>query len=320
MLCESPIQLKSGIVVPCGKCLLCLSHRRDEWSVRLQLHSIKYDKKPFFITFTYDSAHLTYGADEPTLVKKDFQLFVKRLKDKFDLYNTDFAFFAAGEYGDSLERPHFHAIMFGLDFLYPIFDCSWKKANDVIKDVWQNGFVYVGIAETSGIHYTSKYVLKYANGNFDGVQKPFILASHGIGLPWLDSPEGRYFRSRLDLFKLRAVQVPYLDTSSFDALRSSAYDGVKEMERYYPKFQCTLDSGFKAPLPSYLKRKLIGSFECFTDNPFWLFESFKNIVNSCDYVSKYADLDCQTIRCHQQQVVNFAIRKIKNRLIQSGKL
>jgi len=319
MLCESPITLKSGLVVPCGKCLLCLSRRRDDWSTRMQLHSLYTDSQPFFCTFTYDDDHLVYG-DRPTLYKRDFQLFVKRLKENYQLYHSDFAFVAAGEYGDLLERPHYHAILYGMPQLTDMYNRGFQYLNAQLSKVWQNGYVYCGPAETSGIHYTAKYVLKYIIDDYDGIQKPFILASKGIGTPWLRSAECNYLIHRLDTFRLRAVEVPDLDCRDFQSLLDSSFDAIQKLRKFYPKFDCTLADGRHVPLPSYLKQKVLGSFEHFRDNPMWLYDHINKIYQSCSYIIKYGDLDRETSLSHQDQILDFARRKIKQRLILKNQL
>ena len=138
MRCENPIILKSGLVVPCGKCLLCLSSRRDEWSRRLQLHTYGYAKPPFFVTLTYDDDHLPHEDGVVQLRKRDFSLFVKRLKDRLKAYNSDFSVFGCGEYGDLFQRPHGHILIFGCNQLYELFDIGYKCCHDFLLDVWCN--------------------------------------------------------------------------------------------------------------------------------------------------------------------------------------
>lgn len=321
MRCKSPVFLKNGLVVPCGKCLLCLSAKRDEWSVRVQLHSAAYVTKPFFVTLTYDNDHLVY-ADEPTLVKSDFQYFIKRLKDRYDLYNTDFSFFGCGEYGDALDRPHCHLILFGFPQLEEAYDEDWIKANRLIRDVWKNGNVDIGVAEYSGMHYVTKYVLKYVeNNDYSEKQRPFIVYSNGLGLPWLQTDEAKLLKSRLDLFKLRNAPIPefrFYDDPR-DTLQSFR-DAYSELLKFFPLLQVTLPSGRKAPLPRYLKKKLIGSFEHFKDNPLWIMHYVKQVIQSTDYILTNQDYDRESLQSYQAQVIEFAERRILNRLIQKHHL
>lgn len=62
MQCESPVRITKnlnpsefpdGLLVPCGKCLLCKIHKRKEWSMRM-LHELSYYDDSIFITLTYN--------------------------------------------------------------------------------------------------------------------------------------------------------------------------------------------------------------------------------------------------------------------------
>lgn len=277
-----------------------------------------YDAKPFFVTLTYDNDHLVYG-DEPTLVKSDLQNFIKRLKDRYDLYNSDFAFFGCGEYGDLLDRPHAHLLLFGFPALEKAYEEDWLKANKIIRDVWKNGNVDVGVAEYSGMHYVTKYVLKYVDFNdYSEKQRPFIVYSNGIGLPWLQTDEARLLRSRLDMFKLRNVRIPELRMYDDPKQTLQCFrDAYSELLKYFPLLQVTLPSGRRVPLPRYLKKKLVGSFDCFQDNPLWIMNHIKQVIQSTDYILQMGDYDRESLQTYQSQVIEFAERKILNRLIQN---
>jgi len=87
MECISPITLKvqnprnkdGKVIVPCGKCINCLTNRRESWIIRLVEHFKT--QSATFITLTYDQKNLTFANSEfATLVKRDVQLFFKRLR------------------------------------------------------------------------------------------------------------------------------------------------------------------------------------------------------------------------------------------------
>lgn len=323
MKCSSPIQLKNGLVVPCGKCLLCMSARRDDWSVRLQLHTMSYDKMPFFVTLTYDTPYLKF-ADKATLCRSDLSLFIKRLKDKFNLYNSSFSYFGCGEYGDEkastvgIARPHYHIILYGFDALHDAYERSWLEANKLICDVWKMGNVDVGVAEWSGIHYVTKYVLKFVDEDYTGIQKPFIVYSKGLGKNFLHTREGRFLLSTVNSKSFRKVvsAMPELDTSDIFSLNRTALAGLRYLAPHLPKLFITLPSGKKAALPRYLRRKLVGSFEHFKDNPYWLYNSLQQIVESTTYLFQHKEYDQFAEIPYAQQVLNFAEYKIKKRLLQ----
>ena len=84
MQCTAPITLfkvgkqyyPQGLQVPCGKCLACRIKNRKEWQIRM-LHELNYHDDAVFLTLTYSDEYLP---DNNTLVKRDLQLFIKRLR------------------------------------------------------------------------------------------------------------------------------------------------------------------------------------------------------------------------------------------------
>lgn len=325
MKCESPILLKSGLVVPCGKCLLCLSHRRDEWSARLQLHTLTYESMPFFVTLTYKPQMLVYGDIVPTLVKSDIRFFIKRIKDRYDLYNSDFAYFGCGEYGDSpitgdvLERPHFHLLLFGFPQLEEWFKRSVEFAEEKLEESWTRdgdsiGFVNVGRAEWSGIHYVTKYVLKYLDSSYTEKEKPFIIYTRGLGNRWLDSPECHYLLRRIREYRMPAPCCE-LDYSTPETLRSTSADLLQQLRDTMPKFVCNTPQGQQIALPRYFRKKIIGQFEYFKDSPFWYYDFLTKLHEASAYLCDHGEYDAESGVSYHQQVVDFAVNKIKQRLI-----
>lgn len=202
--------------VPCGKCLGCTLDYSRSWADRCLLEMLYHDDN-WFLTLTYDDEHLprTYTADwdtgeiiapAATLVKRDFQLFVKRLRKA---YGDGIRYFAAGEYGSKTFRPHYHAIFFGLplDDLEPIGSTSRgdvlyqsPKLNRVWSDINGNpiGFVTIGAVTWSSCAYVARYVVKKAKGQDSqfyrslNMQPEFTLMSRAQGIGkqyYLDHPE-----------------------------------------------------------------------------------------------------------------------------------
>lgn len=74
---------------------------------RICLEASQYEDNAF-VTLTYDDDHLPEGG---TLVPRDLQLFLKRLRKSIEPRKV--RFFAVGEYGDETFRPHYHLGLFG---------------------------------------------------------------------------------------------------------------------------------------------------------------------------------------------------------------
>lgn len=172
MQCTNPMWLrKEHMFVPCGHCLGCRIAHSREWTVRL-LHEMSSHDSCCFLTLTYDEEHCPLSLD-----KKELQKFWKRLRKA--IAPRKIKYFSCGEYGDTYGRPHYHAIVFGVD---------WNDEN-IINQCWQRGFIKVGGVTRKSIGYVTDYCLKKFDKrrNDDvytkcGLQKPFQLCSQGLGL------------------------------------------------------------------------------------------------------------------------------------------
>ena len=100
--CRNPIYVKE-MIVPCGKCFTCRSKYRLSWQLRLQHELLSYNYNAMFLTLTYDDDNLPTNE---TLVKKDVQDFIKRLRKFYN--DVKIRYFAVGEYGSEKHRPHYH--------------------------------------------------------------------------------------------------------------------------------------------------------------------------------------------------------------------
>ncbi len=169
--------------VPCGKCIECAQDYTREWTFRILDEMSKYDKS-CFLTLTYDSEHLP---SDGSLVKRDYQLFLKRFRKNVCAVR----YFGCGEYGGLKLRPHFHIILFGY---YPDDAYFWCKSKSgealfrspTIEKLWPFGFSYVGAVSFSSAKYCAKYLQKYLFENdvrLKGKQRPFtFMSTHpGIG-------------------------------------------------------------------------------------------------------------------------------------------
>jgi len=121
-----------------------------------------------FITLTYADEHLPYGH---TLVKRDFQLFMKRLRKEHDLNNEDakIRFFHCGEYGETTKRPHYHAILFGIDFADKKKHSENARGEILYKSstldrIWGKGHCLIGAVTPESCGYVARYILKKITG------------------------------------------------------------------------------------------------------------------------------------------------------------
>lgn len=194
------------IQLPCGKCVGCRLEYSRQWANRCMLE-LQYHDSSYFVTLTYDDDHVprSYYADPDTgealpsltLCKRDFQLFMKRLRKRFS--DDHIRFFMSGEYGSETMRPHYHAILFGLhldDLKY------WKRSfegfsyynSPSLQSCWSDrdgkpiGYAVVAPVTWETCAYTARYVMKKLNGplaevyaNFN-IEPEFSLMSRKPGI------------------------------------------------------------------------------------------------------------------------------------------
>lgn len=182
MRCVKPY-IKNGVHIPCGKCMACRITKSVEWSNRIR-HEMEYYKEMCFITLTYDEEHLP---EDESLHKPDLQKFFKRLRANT---KKDIKYFACGEYGEDLGRPHYHAIILGVSLLDPVFDTrEFRELSQPQlrrSKIWTNGFVHVGTVTPDSVRYVTDYVKKKLTGRlgtetYGSKESPFQLVSQGLG-------------------------------------------------------------------------------------------------------------------------------------------
>lgn len=158
----------SGIVqnLPCGKCIGCRLDHASSWAVRC-VHESKLHEDNCFITLTYNDDTLP---ENGTLVLADLQKFLKRLRAWYSrVHSRRVRFYACGEYGDTLKRAHYHALLFGLRFEDQVYYGKSKSGQDVytsaqLTALWEKGNAYVGAMTYETANYVAQYCLKKVDG------------------------------------------------------------------------------------------------------------------------------------------------------------
>jgi hypothetical protein len=148
----------------------------------------KVSSSSFFVTLTYDTTTVPISDHGfMTLDKRDFQLFMKRLRK---LSKNKLRYYAVGEYGSERMRPHYHMILFNLEDV------------EFLNDAWQKGDIHVGRVSGASIAYTVKYIDKEKRIPIharDDRLKEFSLMSKGIGANYMSDAIKRYHKSRLNV-------------------------------------------------------------------------------------------------------------------------
>lgn len=189
------------IDLPCGRCIGCRLKKSKEWSLRCVNEASLYSAN-CFITLTFNPENINKLG---TLVKSDFQRFMKRLRKKYNGIDAvsdkngnitfPIRYFHCGEYGENNTRPHHHACLFNFDFDdkepwsvrdgVPLYRSeslerlwskeiqpyeSWKYRKE---DIWESngkyyvklGFCTVGEVTFESAAYVARYVTKKIGGD-----------------------------------------------------------------------------------------------------------------------------------------------------------
>lgn len=206
---------------PCRKCLGCRLDHSREWADRL-LMELCYHKSAYFVTLTYSDEHLPTGyvvdyltgeivSRASTLRKSDFQNFMKRLR-----FNTKqkLRYFMASEYGDHTSRPHYHAIIFGLELddlelLRENFQGDKYYTSPTISKAWPFGYHILGKVTWESAAYVARYTLKKAGDTkpdfyyeYAGIEKEDQLMSNRPGIGYL------FYLDHPDLFEYDSYSLP----------------------------------------------------------------------------------------------------------------
>lgn len=127
-----------------------------------------------YITLTYSDENLP---ENYQLDIKHWQVFAKALRHRVG----PFRFLMCGEYGEATEenkwiaRPHFHAIIYGHDFVYrgtKLERIFYKKneqghslfTSPLLEVVWKKGFNVIGDVTFDSVSYVAGYIQKKVNG------------------------------------------------------------------------------------------------------------------------------------------------------------
>lgn len=145
-----------------------------------------------------------------------------------------------GEYGDQNRRPHYHAILFGVDFP----DKRPHGRNDQndqtytskeLQKLWTLGFSLIGTVTPRSAHYVAKYMVKADSADLpDGLEPPFQLMSRrpGIGRTFYDRFKDEITRDDFTLMDGRETSVPrYYDELLRKELYSADYERNKHLRK-----------------------------------------------------------------------------------------
>lgn len=224
---KKPAYPAESIQLPCGRCIGCKLDVSKGWALRCT-HEAMLHEDNCFITLTYDDYSLPRIGGHPTLYKPDFKNFIKRARNHL----PKFRYVMCGEYGDENDRPHYHALLFGVDFP----DRKYLKKTDsghrldtseTLDMLWGNGHTYVGDMSFDTAAYVARYTLKKVTG---------------------DLAKEHYARVDVDTAEITYIQPEYATRSNRPGIGHDWF--TRYMNDVYPKDFVT-SGGHKIKPPRY---------------------------------------------------------------------
>lgn len=165
------------------------------------MHERQLHEDACFLTLTYEDKNLPPGG---TVVPEHFRDFMKRYRRFVE--PKKIRYFHCGEYGSQLQRPHYHALIFGHDFEDKT---RWKttpagilfRSNDLEK-LWPYGFASIGPVTFESAAYVARYCTKkitgdLAEGHYKGKHPEYVTMSRrpGIGARWFQKYQADVYPS-----------------------------------------------------------------------------------------------------------------------------
>ena len=240
--------------VPCGQCGHCRLRAAQDWAIRC-MHEAQTSEAACFITLTYDEDN---RPEDWSINKKHFQDFAKRLRKRVG----PFRYLACGEYGDESSRPHYHAILFGVDFSddREIFQRNEEYniyVSPTLTQAWGKGFASVGDCTFESCAYVARYTMKkqgmkvrrpgdpawYPNAKYRRtdmstgeewyVVPEFALSSraYGLGTDWFHRYWSDVFPADRVIVSGRELRPPAFYDKLAESLASIDMDAIREQRR-----------------------------------------------------------------------------------------
>lgn len=230
----------------------CRLAKSSMWAMRC-MNEAQLHHQNCFITLTYNNEKLPkFG----TLYKPDLQNFFKRLRKE----RGSFRYYACGEYGETTDRAHYHACLFGIDFKDKVqfrrTGDHWLYLSKELTRIWGNGNTSVGELTYETAAYTARYVTKKLSkgqqryvrvdedtGEIIPLQQPFAIMSNGggrktagapargaIGKQWFAKYHGDIYNADKDFLMMRGKRVrpPRYYDNLYDVVNPLHMEQIKQ--------------------------------------------------------------------------------------------
>ena len=275
--------------LPCGQCIACRINYSRSWAVRMMCEA-EYHPHNYFITLTYSDSFLPrdkcydlsdHKLKDSNLQPKHLSSFMKRLRENIrrEYGVTGVKFFAAGEFGELMDRPHYHACLFGMPDLSS--DLTFLKQNgsvihfthDLIGDSWcdPDSGINIGFHSISEFNFeTAAYTGAYMTKKIKGLANKIEAADPEL----LAECDGNIrFNAFARMSNRPGLGYQYFKDHSFDILRTDSIPYQKDHKAFLAKSPRYFDKLFDYIDPNILDtnrelRTTLGNarFTCMSNN------------------------------------------------------
>ncbi len=232
------------VTIACGQCTGCRLERSRQWAVRC-MHEAQTHSSNSFVTLTYNDENLP---PDGGLRLRDWQTFAKRLRKRTGPYR----YYHCGEYGDLHGRPHYHALLFGLDFpdreLYSESRGNKLYTSELLTQTWGMGLSIIGELTFQSAAYVARYCMKKITGpladehyqtvntktgEVNQVKPEYTTMSRrpGIGKPWLAKYQSDVFPSDEVIVNGKSTRPPRYYDSQYELSDPTGCALIKEGRR-----------------------------------------------------------------------------------------
>lgn len=203
----------------CGQCIGCRLEYSRQWAIRC-LHEAQLHKHNAYVTLTYNDKHLP---PDGSLVHRDFQLFMKRLRKAADMGarpHTPIRYYMSGEYGEKDRRPHYHALLFGAQFTDQVYHHTTASGQKLytstqLEQLWPLGYSTVGAVTFQSAAYVARYVMKKATTEHQKITELELEPEYsqmsrrnGIGENWIKKYKTDVYPHGLVVINGREIRPP----------------------------------------------------------------------------------------------------------------
>lgn len=264
--------------LPCGKCIGCRLEYSRQWALRCMDEASLYEKN-CFVTLTYAPDKLPIGG---SLEKREFQLFMKRLRKR---YGDGIRFYAAGEYGETNGRPHYHVCLFNFrpdDLIHYSTNGRGDKLyiSPSMDEVWAKGIVVIGDVTFESAAYVARYVMKKYKGNKSDdhyvnhetgeiLPSEFVLMSRGskklgtggIGKGWFNKFRSDCFPSDFRIHDGVKMLPPKFYEKIYSVENPEEYDKIKSLRKKRSLLVKDVNDSFRLAVKEEVHRRRISSLK-----------------------------------------------------------